>query len=148
MSFHMSVTVSAGGLYVKDTGTPKGRGVFAARDFNEGELVEECPVIVMDMAFIFLPNEIKVMTFHWEIDSPHACALALGYGSLYNHDNPASLRYEKDLQNGIIRFMARRPICKDEELTINYNSQQGVSDSNEWFEGHKVAPILSQPPRG
>jgi hypothetical protein len=32
-------------VYVKDTGTAKGRGVFALRDFTAGEVIELCPVV-------------------------------------------------------------------------------------------------------
>ena len=33
-------------LYVKHTGTPRGRGVYASRSFLKGEVVEIAPVIV------------------------------------------------------------------------------------------------------
>lgn len=54
-----------------------------------------------------------------------AHAVALGYGSLFNHDNPASLRYEADPGNLSLRFIATRDIAAGEELTINYNAPQG-----------------------
>ena len=38
-------------IYVKDTGTEKGRGAFAARRFDKGEVVEECPVIILYKPF-------------------------------------------------------------------------------------------------
>jgi hypothetical protein len=41
----MEVVPSSG--YVKDTGTPKGRGVFASRSLQAGELVEVCPILLL-----------------------------------------------------------------------------------------------------
>ena len=35
-------------VYVADTLTGKGRGVFAGRDFREAEVVEVAPVIVIE----------------------------------------------------------------------------------------------------
>lgn len=136
----MGLEVRSPDVVVRDTGTVKGRGVYAARDFRCGELVEECPVILVDMATIFLPATLKTMVFGWKAES-HTFAIALGYGSLYNHDNPASLRREYDMQNQTIRFLARRDIATGEELSINYDKAEGVSDGNRWFEDQGIEPI-------
>lgn len=46
-------------VYVKDTGTSKGRGVFAARAFKDKEVIEICPVVLIRMPFDSLSDEIK-----------------------------------------------------------------------------------------
>lgn len=125
-------------VYVKDTGTSKGMGVFAARAFGEGEVVEECPVILFKKPYEVLHKELKTFVFHWPVPEGAAAkqALALGYGSLYNHANPSNLRYETDLERRVLRYMAVREIAADEELTINYNADGGAPESADewWFE--------------
>lgn len=125
-------------VYVKETGTPKGRGVFAARPFVAGEVVEVCPVILFRKEYKVLHKELKTVVFHWQVPEGAAAtqALALGYGSLYNHANPSNLRYETDGEALVIRFIAARDVAADEELTINYNADGGahVSEDEWWFE--------------
>ncbi len=132
-------------IYVKDTGTIKGRGVFALRDFVAGEIVEECPVIILLRAYEQLPPRIKTMVFNWGnlAKTTPSYALALGFGSLYNHDNPANLLYEAMPIDNTIAYIAVRAIKKDEELTINYNAGGGshLSVEDSWFIQHNIAPI-------
>ena len=127
---------------VKNTGTPKGRGVFALRAFKKGEVVEVCPVVLFRMPFEELPEEIRKFVYDWA-RMPDTNALALGYGSLYNHGNPASLRYEADESGLLLRFIAVRDVAADEELTINYNAEGGgaESDDDHWFEINGVTPL-------
>ncbi len=132
-------------VYVKDTGTPKGRGVFAARRFGPGETVEECPVVLFRKAYGALHKELKTIVFHWPAPEGAAAtqALALGYGSLYNHANPSSLRYETDAEALVLRLVAVRSIEPGEELTVNYNADGGseVSDEDWWFEEKGIEPL-------
>jgi hypothetical protein len=85
-----------------------------------------------------LPPRIKTMVFNWGnlTKTQPSSALALGYGSLYNHANPASLTYEAVLENQSMRYIATRDIKKGEELTINYNAGGGnnVSNKDNWFD--------------
>ena len=132
-------------VYVRDTGTPKGRGVFAARAFTVGEVVEECPVVLLRKPYAALHKELKTFVFHWESPEGAAAtqALALGYGSLYNHANPANMRYETDGASLVLRLIAVSDVETNEELTINYNADGGgaVSDEDWWFEEKKIEVI-------
>ncbi len=138
-------TIHAADVYIKDTGTIKGRGAFAKRDFAEGEIVEQCPVIILLRPFEQLPPRLKTMVFNWGYlaKTTPSHALALGFGSLYNHDNPANLRYEGAPDDEAIHYIAVRAINKDEELTINYNAGGGshLSDNDSWFKQHNIAPL-------
>ncbi|HEY0172259.1 MAG TPA: SET domain-containing protein [Pyrinomonadaceae bacterium] len=135
-------------VYVKDTETTKGRGVFAARAFVAGEVVEECPVVLLRKPYEVLHKELKTIVFHWEVPEGSAStqALALGYGSLYNHANPANLRYVTDGESLVLRLVAVRDIRPDEELTINYNADGGapVSDDEWWFEEKGIELVAGQ----
>jgi hypothetical protein len=124
-------------VYVRETGTAKGRGVYASRRYDEGEVVEACPVIVFSGPFTSVPDEIRKLLFNWGFlaDARSTHCLALGYGSMYNHDNPANMRYEADAGHSLLRFIAVRPIAPHEELTVNYNAAGGGphSAADTWF---------------
>ena len=133
-------------VYVGDTGTPKGRGAFAARAFCAGELVEACPVVPFHLGVGDLPTGIERIMFGWGflIGEPGPQAIVLGYGSVYNHDNPANMRYEADAGDQVLRFVAVRDIEVDEELTVNYNALGGGAewDDDAWFRRMKIKPIV------
>jgi hypothetical protein len=142
----MKITPPA--VYVKDTGTSKGRGAFAARSFAKDEVVEICPVVPFLMApeQSSLPPAIHRIMYNWGylIGKAGPQAIALGYGSMYNHANPANLRYEADPHAVTLRFIAVRAIEVDEELTINYNAHGGAAQwdgEDDWFARMRIEPI-------
>ena len=97
------------------------------------------------MPFEQLPEEVRKLVYDWGglAGMPDTHALALGYGSLYNHGNPASLRYGADEAGLLLRLVAVRDVAAGEELTINYNAEGGepVSGDDYWFEMNGVTPI-------
>ncbi len=109
-----------------------GLGVFARRAFSVDEVVECCPVIVCPEPEETLLEQTNVrgLYFHWAED---AVAIALGYGSLYNHAWSSNARYEPDFEASLIRFIAVRPIGAGDEVTINYTGDpDGRGDL--WFD--------------
>jgi SET domain-containing protein len=109
-----------------------GNGVFAGRPFAAGEVVERCPVIVCPPPEEALIEQTRLrgLYFTWEDDG---VALALGYGSLYNHSWEPNAAYELDYRRGLACFRAVRPIAPGEEVTINYTGQpDGRGDL--WFD--------------
>lgn len=134
-------------IEVRDTGTERGRGVFALRSFKKGELVEVAPVLVLKTDFEDLPQLLRTYVFDWEtltgITQSHA--VALGFGSMYNHSNPSNLVYKADGREGVMRYFAARAIRAGTELTINYNAMGGspVCEDNNWFDRHDIRIIES-----
>jgi len=123
------------GTEVRDTGTPKGRGVFATRAFAEGELVETAHVVLDGQGFDrFVFNYSAAMGLG--STRGHQASIALGNGSLYNGANPANMRYEADVKAKAIRFIAARDIASGEELTVNYSARDGgpTWPDNWWFD--------------
>ena len=59
-------------------------------------------------------------------------ALALGYGSLYNHSFRPNARYD-DVGPQTKEFTAMRDIAPGEEITVNYNGEP-TSRAAVWFE--------------
>src|SRR5438067_1401753 len=100
-------------VYVKETGTNLGRGVFAGKAFTEGEVVEVAPVLPLALPHDKLPQGIKQRTFAWGYLTGQRQpieALAFGYASMYNSANPANMRYEADGAQSTLRFIAVRAI--------------------------------------
>ena len=109
-------------VYVGDAGK-KGRGVFAGEKIKKNWLIEEAPCLLFQM------NEddgdwsyFDHVIYHW---GDHGWfAMALGFGSLYNHSNrPNAVYHLARNEHGqpSITFWALRDIEKGKEITINYN---------------------------
>ena len=100
----------------------KGRGVFARRSIEAGEVIETCPVLVLPADSVEdVSAGIGGYVFEW---GHGKLALALGYGSLYNHSYRPNARYV-DLAGRIKLFTALRDIAAGEEITVNYNGEPG-----------------------
>lgn len=98
----------------------KGRGVFARRQIHEGEVIERVPVIVLPESVLMhdgVPTPLAHYCFLW---GRGTVALALGYGSLYNHSFEPNARYQ-DASPRLKIFVALRDIGSGEEITVNYN---------------------------
>lgn len=112
-----------------------GRGVFTAVPIEAGEIIEICPVIVMKTGDLEWLDKTTLYDYYflWEPDEDtKTCAVALGYGSLYNHDCPSNADYEMDFENGTIDIRSVRDIEAGEEITINYNGEPG-DPTPPWF---------------
>lgn len=139
---HFSVCDAA---TIKDTGTAKGLGIFATRPIRSGETIEVCPVVIVQANWDEMPEEIQRVVFDWgrlTKGIPTSC-VALGWGSMYNHANPANVRYSAHADNRCMVFSAARDIDLGDELTINYNETEGDIRSSEdvWFHEAGVTPI-------
>jgi hypothetical protein len=148
----MTTRITVPHIEIGPTRTPKGRGAFTLQALQPGDIVEVCPLIVFQCPFTDLPRALQESVFNWtvlaQLTEPNLVAIALGYGGLYNGDNPANLRYEAVTGESepLMRFIADRRIAKDEELTVNYSARGGGtrSDDNGWYENLGITPILSR----
>lgn len=114
-------------IYCKKTRS-RGRGVFARADIPAGTVVETVPVLVLPTADLFGPEKTSLLghyVFWWNDTS---VALALGYGSLYNHSFDPNLACA-DIAPQTKRFTAIRDIAKNEELTFNYGGSPDASEA-------------------
>jgi uncharacterized protein len=110
-----------------------GRGVFAAEPIKEGEMIEICPVLVMNTGDMALLDKTFLYDYYflWG-ESGEDCAVALGFGSLYNHFCPSNADYDMDFDNKNIEFIAVRDIAMGDEITINYHGDP-IDPSPTWF---------------
>lgn len=60
-----------------------------------------------------------------------AWAIALGFGSLYNHSYEPNARYD-DIGFRMKQFSAVRDIYPGEEITVNYNGAESILDPVEF----------------
>ena len=95
----------------------KGRGVFARRPIRKGEVIERVPVLVLPYTESEWESGLAPYYFAW---GEGTVALALGYGSLYNHSYKPNARYD-DIGQLTKVFTALRDIAAGEEVTVNYN---------------------------
>jgi SET domain-containing protein len=107
----------------------KGRGVFARRRIRKGEIIERVPVIVLPAEEVVGGTTLASYAFKW---GRGQAALALGYGSLYNHSYRPNARYW-DVGPRTKEFTALRDIEPGEEITVNYNGKPR-SRASIWFE--------------
>jgi uncharacterized protein len=111
-----------------------GRGIFATRPIQKGELIHEAPVIVSpSKEYKYLKKTIMMEYVFWWGEDYEDCALALGYGSLFNHSYTPNALYKLNLKNKTVDFFAHKDIKVGEEILINYN---GDPDDDEpmWFD--------------
>jgi hypothetical protein len=109
--------------------------------FLKNEVVEAAPVFLIEEEFKLLPKGFQHRVFNWGFltKSSIGIALAMGYGSIYNHSDYPNLRYEADAATNIIRYIAKREIDPDEQLTIHYDQADGEHKpvGEDWFH-HKT----------
>jgi SET domain-containing protein len=94
-----------------------GKGVFATRPYEAGEVIEICPYIAI------YERDIRgiLLDYVFEGLENNTVLCVLGYGMLYNHSNNPNLEtYFGEVDT--MEFVALRRVEKGEELTHNYGN--------------------------
>lgn len=138
-------------IEIRETKDGRGLGVFTLARLDIGSVVETCPVVIINADYKRLSRDVQLKLFDWNDltqRGPNFHALALGYGSIYNGDNPANLHYAPFLegQRHYIVLSAVRAIEVGEELTVNYSGKKGshISLDNRWFTENGIPFISNQ----
>jgi len=124
-------------LIVKNT-FKKGRGVFALRNFKEGEIVENCPIIHVEAKERKTVEKTIFNFYIYPWKSTRSGALALGFGSIYNHSFTPNADWKQNFRSRTMVYRAIKDIKKGEEITINYNGEPDDTspiDWNDWKNG-------------
>ena len=119
-------------LYIASSDN-RGRGVFTASPIHEGDIIEVCPVIVIPKRELPIIHK-TILHDHYFLwgDKLEDCAIALGYGSMYNHELNPNANFILDLENMTIDIEAIQDIAAGEEITLNYHGEPG-DESEVWF---------------
>jgi SET domain-containing protein len=120
-------------LIVKQSAS-RGRGVFAARWFQAGDVIEVCPVIALSSADAAKLDDTQLYNYYfgWGAENKGA-AIALGFGSLYNHSYDPNANYRKSEADSTISVIAVKPIAPDDEILIKYNFGDTENCGPLWF---------------
>lgn len=109
-----------------------GNGVFATTEIKKDETIEICPVITLNKKETKIIDQTFLYNYYFGW-SKGGSAIALGYGSLYNHAYHPNAQYKKDFLNRVIVFTSIKDIKKSEEITVNYNGDP-LSQEKVWFD--------------
>ena len=125
-------------VYVSKSGILNAdRGVYARRDIKKGEIIERCPIIEGPKNDTSnLKESVLVTYFFYFGKNKEQVAIALGFGSMYNHSDKPNTTYKIKRKDKIIDFIALDDIKKNDEITFNYYncSNPKSKKSPLWFE--------------
>ena len=111
----------------------RGRGVYTSINITEGDIIEICPVISIPKFELPIIHKTTLHDYYflWGEDMDE-CAIALGFGSLYNHELHPNANFILDMENNTIDIVAIKNITSGTEITLNYNGEPG-DESPLWF---------------
>ncbi len=132
----MTKLLTSDKIYVSQSKIPdSGRGVFARIDIKKGEIIESCPVIEVPQHDVANLSESVLITYFYYLGKDkERILITLGFGAIYNHTYKPNAIYKERLKEGLVDFIAMKNIEKDEEITVNYNSEDSGSKNPLWFE--------------
>lgn len=120
------------GLYITYS-EGKGRGVFTSQEIEEGDVIEVCPVIIVPKAELPIIHKTVLHDYYFlwghELED---CAIALGFGSIYNHELHPNANFILDIEQKTIDIEAIKHIPAGSEITLNYHGEPGNTDDL-WF---------------
>lgn len=120
-------------IIVKRT-AKKDRGVFALKDFEEGEIIENCPVINITSKERKHCEKTILNFYIYPWRSTRSGSIVLGYGSIYNHSFNPNADWKQNFKTKRMVYRAIKPIKKGEEITVNYNGEPDDMTPIDWFD--------------
>ena len=120
-------------------------GVFAAKRFEPGELIERAPVIQVYIKDLVNCANIEKRVFAWGSLcglNKDMHALPTGCGTLYNHADRPNATWAAEPYRQCIVFEACEEISVGEQITIDYDRPKGVTEGpklgEDWFSRHRI----------
>lgn len=115
--------------------------VYAARTYQAGEIIEQCPVV---LCFHF-ENQLQNYLLNWH---NHWC-LPLGMGAIYSRAKQGSCQWFPDYDRKILVIMAKQtiqpgePVLLDEEPTLAADLQRQKSTTTHKSHQYGVLSVLA-----
>ncbi len=119
------------GLYFAPSGKHR-YGMYCIEEIQKESVIEICPIIIIpgeQAKEIVRSHVLYEYYFEWKKES---IAIALGYGSLYNHAAKPNAEFLADYPNQYIIFKALELIPAGTEILVDYHA--GTPDEKVWFE--------------
>jgi SET domain-containing protein len=108
-------------LYLSESSIYK-RGVFCKSPLRKGDIIEKCPLILFkNEEAQWVKNTCLFYYYFITKQSPFEVALAMGYGSIYNHQYPCNAAFSFIENASVLLIKALKNIEPGTEITINYN---------------------------
>ena len=121
----------------------QGRGLQAAQNFKEGDIIESAPVLVIP-----IPNYIELKTnehlkciwartFTWVPDDNKyrtVGAIVHGYMTMCNHSDTPNAQLNKVYDNEMMELKATMDISEGDMITIKYNNTNLIN-IKDWYDG-------------
>ncbi len=124
-------------LFIKEI-KDKGRGVFCRQLITKDEEFEISPVLVLPADDYDTVRASQLVDYFFSFNKEeNTLALALGFGSLYNHAVYSNAAYVLDREAKTITFFALEDIKPGSEICINYAGERG-QEFKEWFETRNI----------
>lgn len=117
--------------------TIHGYGVFAKTRILKGEIIEECPVIKMELdENSNCWHVLESYRFNWPCGvgkDVQYQAMPAGYGAIYNHSNNSNAAWKSSLPRNTFLYYATRDIEAGEEILVYYGDGY-------WGVGNRLKP--------
>jgi len=95
-----------------------GLGVYSKESIRDGEVIEIAPLIIVDSDAMSVNNlDDYIFTINKEKDQ---YAIALGYGSIYNHSDDPNAEWNIDQEKEQLRIIAIKDIQEGQEINVSY----------------------------
>jgi hypothetical protein len=116
------------------------RGIFATEDIESEELIERCPLVVLDFRTKY-HKDMRLFEYLYTNKCPcKECdthgplmLLVMGYGMMYNHQDTPNTTWEFKIKDKVADVVANRPIKKGEEIFASYGAS--------YFRGRKKITV-------
>ena len=109
-----------------------GLGVFATKKIKKGEIIEECPLMVLPIE----PGQTSGLFMNHRFAWPKGIGwyqhfVAMGYASYYNHSDTPNADWDIHPQNeDVFRFYALEDIYPDQEIFVYYGDESYFLDKS------------------
>ncbi len=113
----------------------KGLGLFATKDFKIGEIVESCPIILLNSEERKYAEKTILDFYMYPWRSTRTGSIVLGYGSIINHSFTPNCDWKQNFRAMRMNYKVIQPIKIGEEITVNYNGEPDDKTPipEEWF---------------
>lgn len=105
-------------IHIKETKT-FGRGIYSNRNIPKNIVIEINPLIVLSKTHTNIAKNTCLNNYFYYYDQ-NKCAIALGHGSLFNHNSIPNVTYEIDKKTNTVKFITLVEVLKNQQLFIDY----------------------------